>query len=89
MARRTGRKRTAKKTTVIDRLATNPQGTIINEASKAGIPKRLTKAMMGLTVIGAVAGARFSNEIAALPVVGKFAAIPLSWGHRIRSKLRF
>jgi hypothetical protein len=89
MARNNKRKRTAKKTTVIDRFASNPQGTIINEGAKAGVPKRLTKALMGLTVIGALAGAQFSQEIVALPVVGKFAAVPLSWGHRIRSKLRF
>jgi hypothetical protein len=87
MARRktTSRK---KKSTVVDRFAANPQGTAVNELAKAGVPKRLTKAMMGLTVIGALAGARFSDEISRLPVVGKFASIPLGWGARLRGKLR-
>ena len=86
MARKTT-KRTTKKTTVVDRFAQNPTGTIVNESAKVGIPKRVTKAVMGLTVIGAISGMA-ASQIASLPVVGKFAAIPLSWGQRIRGKLR-
>ena len=87
MARRKTTNR-RKKSTIVDRFTSNPQNTTVNELAKAGVPKRLTKAMMGLTIIGALAGARFSNEISRLPVVGKFAAIPLSWGARLRGKLR-
>jgi len=87
MARRKTNTR-RKKSTIVDRFAQNPSNTTVNELAKAGVPKRLTKAMMGLTLIGAIAGARFSNEIARLPVVGKFAAIPLSWGAKLRGKLR-
>ena len=87
MARKTPRRNT-KKSTVIDRFAQNPSGTLVREGEKVGIPKRVTKAAMGLTIIGAISGLA-ASQIASLPVVGKFAAIPLSWGQKIRGKLRF
>ena len=86
MARKTTNRK-AKKTTALDRFAQNPSGTLVNEAAKVGIPKRITKAAMGLTLIGAISGLA-ANQIASLPVIGKFAAVPLSWGQRIRGKLR-